>query len=533
MINNIRKWENNFSISKATFIVGFLTLLSRLIGLLRDRLFASNFGAGDTLDIYYAAFRIPDLVFNLLILGTLSVAFIPIFTELLLNDRPRAYKNANAVLNSTILLMSAICLILFFFATPLTKLMVPGFSGEKLLSTIALTKILLFSPIIFTLSNVFSSILNAQKRFIAVGLAPILYNFGIIGGLIFLYPRFGLKGLGYGVILGALMHLLVQIPEAIRLGFKWQFIIDFKDRAFRKMGKLFIPRIFGVDNSQISLLIGSIIGSILASGSITVFNLANNLQAVPIGIFAISASIAAFPLLSENFSQKKETGFLSALNKTISQILYFIIPISIWILLLRAQIVRLVFGAGKFDWQDTILTFNTLGIFSLALVSQSLSPLFSRAFYARQNTIIPVIINFFTMALNAVLAFILGKKMGITGVAAGFAVSSLLNAATLYVVLKTLMAKSNSFAEKTELALLDNNLMIEIAKMVLSSLFAGLATYACLYLIEPLINTHKVLGLLTQTAFAFSVGVVIYLATTYKLNLDQTKKTLRFLRNLF
>lgn len=530
MVNNFRNWENNFSISKATLIVGFLTLLSRVIGLLRDRLFAGTFGAGDTLDIYYAAFRIPDLVFNLLILGTLSVAFIPVFSELLFKDKIRAYKNANTVLNSSVLLMSVICIFLFIFAKPLTKLLAPGFDGDKLYNTVLLTKILLFSPIIFTLSNIFSSVLNAQKRFIVVGIAPILYNLGIIFGLLYLYPHFGLQGLGYGVLLGALMHLFVQIPETVHLGFKWQLIIDVKDKAFQKIGRLFIPRIFGVDSSQISLLIGSMIGSILASGSITVFNLANNLQAVPIGVFAISAAIAVFPLLSENFSQKRNMVFLGNLYKTISQILFFIIPVSIWFLLLRAQIVRLAFGSGKFDWQDTILTFNTLGVFSMALVSQSLTPLFSRAFYARQNTVIPVVVNLFSMLLNGILAYILGKKIGIVGVAAGFSVASLLNAITLFVILKTSITKSFSSQEKINASILDKLLTTEVSKIILSGFLSGLATYGSLFLIEPLLNTHKTFGLLAQSSFAFLAGVVIYLSITYKVNLSQTKNILNFLK---
>jgi putative peptidoglycan lipid II flippase len=198
MFKNIKNFELSFSISKAAGIVGFFTLASRLMGLVRDRLFASTFGAGDALDSYYAAFRIPDFVFNLLILGTLSVAFIPIFSELLLKDKQKAYKTANSVLNATFFGMAALCFVLFIFSSQLTKALVPGFHDAKFQETLLLTRIFLISPVIFTLSNVFTSILNAQKKFIAVGLAPILYNAGIIFGLLYLYPHYGMKGLGYG-----------------------------------------------------------------------------------------------------------------------------------------------------------------------------------------------------------------------------------------------------------------------------------------------------------------------------------------------
>ncbi|MCL5774668.1 MAG: hypothetical protein M1333_00485, partial [Patescibacteria group bacterium] len=262
----LKNLETDFNSSKAALIVGVLTLASRLVGLLRDRLFASKFGAGDVLDAYYAAFRIPDLVFNLLILGTLSVAFIPIFTSLLVKDKPKAISNASTVLNFSALSMAAVCLLLLVFSRPLTRALVPGFFGQKFEDTLLLSRMFLLSPVIFTVSNLFSSVLNASKKFFIVGFAPVLYNLGIIFGLLVLYPKYGILGLGAGVILGATLHMLCQIPEILSLGFYWQPVMDLKDEAVRKIGKLFLPRIIGVDNSQVSLLIGSIVGSVLASG---------------------------------------------------------------------------------------------------------------------------------------------------------------------------------------------------------------------------------------------------------------------------
>ncbi|MCL5775012.1 MAG: oligosaccharide flippase family protein, partial [Patescibacteria group bacterium] len=302
----------------------------------------------------------------------------------------RMMKNKIKAFSTLAMENAAACLFLLVFARPLTKLLVPGFVGQKFENTVLLTRIFLISPVIFTLSNVFSSILNAQKKFLVVGVAPILYNLAIIFGLLILYPKFGITGLGLGVVLGAALHLLVQVPEVVKSGFSWQPILDLKDQALHKIAKLFVPRIFGLDNSQISLIIGSVVGSILASGSIAIFNLANNLQTVPLGVFAISYAIAAFPLLSEHYARKDERGFTYTLSETLIQMLFFIIPISILLLLFRAHIVRLIFGAGKFNWQDTILTFNTLGVFSFSLFGQALTPLLARAFYARQNTTIPV-----------------------------------------------------------------------------------------------------------------------------------------------
>ncbi len=336
MFERIKNLEQNFSVSKAAVIVGFFTLLSKLVGLVRDPLLTSKIGVGNTLDTYYAAFRIPDFIFNLLILGTLSVALIPVFTEWLIKDKTKAYRIANSVLNFSVGSMGLICIILFFLAGPLAEFLVPGFSGEKLQHTIQLMRLFLLSPIIFTASNIFTSILSSYKKFLVLSLAPILYNLGIIFGLFVFYPHFGLMGLGFGVIMGALMHLLVQIPEAIRFGWRWQAVIDFKEPVLKKIGKLFLPRIIGMDISQISLIIGTTVGSILAAGSVTLFNLANNLQAAPLGVFALSISAASFPLLSEHYATGDHKAFTKTLADNVTMVLFFIIPIAILMVIFRA-----------------------------------------------------------------------------------------------------------------------------------------------------------------------------------------------------
>jgi putative peptidoglycan lipid II flippase len=526
MINKFKALEKNFSINKAAIIIGVFTILSRLTGLIRDRMFASGFGAGDTLDAYYAAFRIPDFIYNLLILGTLSIAFIPIFSELIVKDKIQANKTANTVLNASIILVSVTCLLAFLFSKFITKALVPGFTEEKLHVTINLTRLFLLSPIIFTISNVFSSILNAQKKFIAVGLAPILYNLGIIVGLFIFYPKFGIYGVGLGVILGAVMHLLIQIPAVVKSGFTWLPIINFNDKAFLKITKLFIPKILGLDNSQISLLIGSMVGSLLASGSIAVLNLANNLQAVPVGIFGISIALASFPLLSEAYAKHDENQFLKALGDSIVQILFFILPVTVLFLLLRAHIVRLVYGTGNFTWENTILTFQTLGVFSLSLFSQAISPLLSRCFYARQNTIIPVMINSLVMVLNALGAYFFGKLYGVWGIALGFSISSMVSVILLYITLNAFLQKK---IDMPSLKQFNFNVLMSTLKILLATFISGLAIYFCLYFIEPFVNTRTGIGLLVQAGFASFMGIVIYLLFGYQIKIKQVDYYIRLL----
>lgn len=499
------------SILRAAGVVAIFSLLSRILGMYRDRLFASTFGAGNILDSYYAAFRIPDLVFNFLILGTLSVAFIPVFTEYFVEDPKEANKIANTILNAAFLGMGALCLILLFFVPEVTKIIAPGFHGDKFQNTVVLTRLLLLSPVIFAISSVFSSILNALKRFLLVSLAPIIYNIGIICGIVFLYPIFGIRGLAYGVLLGALGHALIQVPGIFRSGFIYKPVLHWQHTGVVKIAKLFVPRIFGIDASQISLLIASIIGSTLASGSIAVFNLANNLQAVPIGIFGLSFAIASFPNLSEKFALKEHGEFNRILQKSIVHILYFTIPLSALLLILRAQIVRLILGTGHFNWTDTVLTANTLGIFGLSIFAQSLVPLFARAFYARHNTKIPVVVGLISMVLNAILSYIFGKIYGVVGLAAAFSIANVFNMIVLYAMLN---ARLENFGAAF--------LFKSVAKICVAAIFMALAAYLSLIPLARIFPLHSTVHVLMQGLCAAVIGVAVFLLVGKGLGVEET-----------
>jgi putative peptidoglycan lipid II flippase len=528
MFNRLKNLEQNFSVSKAAIIVGFFTLLSKLVGLVRDPLLAGKIGVGNTLDIYYAAFRIPDFIFNLLVLGTLSVALIPVFTEWILKDKDKANRISSSVMNASVSGMAVICLILLAFSAPLTKILVPGFSGDKLARTVQLMRLFLLSPIIFTASNVFTSFLTASKKFLMLSIAPIMYNLGIIFGLFFFYPRFGLMGLGYGVILGALCHMLVQIPEAVRFGWRWRAVLDFKEPAFKKIAKLFIPRIIGMDISQISLIVGTTVGSILAAGSVTIFNLANNLQAAPLGIFALSISAASFPLLSEHYAKGDNKAFVKTLADNVMMVLFFIIPIMILMIIFRAYIVRIIYGHGKFNWNDTVLMFTTFGILTFSLLGQSLSPLFSRSFYSRQNTIIPVMVNICSIITDIILAVVLGRRFGLIGIASGFAIACTLDALLMFLFLRRHLHKEN-------ISLTDFD--AEVGKFLLKILFSGvlmgIVGYAGIYIFAPLVNTHTTLGIVIQSGLAVLFALLAFLFVSYKIGIQQTRRVLGIISKVF
>lgn len=530
MWKKIQQFESTFHIGHATILIAVFTLLSRIAGFLRDVLLASRLGLSTGSDAYFTAFRLPDLVYNLLILGTLSVAFIPVFSEYLVKDKSKAFRIASSVMNISALGMACICLIILIFTDPLTKFIAPGFSVEQTELTVKLTRLMLISPLIFTISSVFSSVLVSMKKFLIVNLAPLLYNLGIIVGIVFFLPRFGMTGLAYGVILGALLHLCIQIPEALRYGFRWKPIIDYSDKGVQKIAKLFLPRVLGIDNSYINLIIVSVIGSTLLTGSITAYNYATNIQTVALGMFALSSAVAVFPLLSEYFAKHQIEQFINSLRHTIIRVLFFIIPFSILLLLLRAHIVRLLLGYGNCDWNCTITTFNTLGVLALGLVSQSLIPIFARAFYARHNTKTPVIIGFVGMVINGVFSYYLSNGLGIVGVALGFVIACTIQSIILFVFLHRNLEKESD--AKEVMHVFSSSLITLSSKILLSSLIMGLFTYTTLYLFAPILNTRTVVGIFAQSAIASATGGIVYLWLTYHFQIRESQTIVSYIKKV-
>lgn len=411
-------------VTTAALIVGAAALASRLVGILRDRVLASTFGAGDVLDAYYAAFRVPDFLYNLVILGALSAAFIPVFTEYLEKEKNEAWRLAERVLSVVGAVMGVACIILFFAAPLLVPFTVPGFTGEKLALTTSLTRVMLLATFFLALSAVMGGVLQATRRFFAFSLAPVFYNVGIILGVILLVPNIGEMGLAWGVVIGAALHLAVQASVALRIGLQRVPAPSIRHPGVRRILALMAPRSMGLAVTQINMVVILAIASTLAVGSVTVLNLATNLQTVPVGIIAISFAVAAFPSLSRAAASKDKTEFKQVLGSTTRKIIFLIIPATVAFLILRAQIVRLILGEGSFDWDDTIRTANVLGIMASSLLAQSLVPLLARAFYALQDTWTPLWIGIATEAANLILALALREQFGILGLATAFSVAA-------------------------------------------------------------------------------------------------------------
>jgi len=505
--------EPSKSVVSAAFIITMAGLASRVLGLLRDRFLATSFGAGDTLDAYYAAFRIPDLIYNFLILGALSAAFIPVFTGLISKDKEsEAWKLANGIMNLAIFFIIVISVFFAIFAPFIMKIITPGFSAEKMETVVVFTRIMFLSPLFLGISGILGGILTSFKKFLIYSLAPLLYNLGIIVGIFVFVPLLGSIGLAWGVVFGAFLHMLLQYPAAKHAGFSHSFILfkSLKDQAMRKVLRLMIPRMLGIAVNQINLLVITIFASMLAEGSLSVFNFAQNLQSVPLGLFGISFAIAVFPTLSQHAAREEHADFIRIFSRTFRQIMFFVIPLSVMIIVLRAQIVRVILGDGKFDWEDTVLTFQCLGIFAVSLFAQSTIPLLARSFYALHDTKTPFYIALATEAVNIGLVLLLIGRFHILGLVVAYSAASVVQMILLLFMLRTRFENLD-----------DKNIILSISKISVASFVAGVGTQGAKHLMDLVVIVDTFVGIFMQLTAAALTGLLIFVAISYILKLEE------------
>lgn len=511
--NKILNGKPTESITAAAFIIAVSGFASRFLGLFRDRVLASQFGAGDTLDAYYAAFRIPDLLYNLLILGALSAAFIPVFTGLISNNKEEdGWELVSGMMNIIIFILIISAAVMAIFAPFIIRLITPGFSGEKMQLTVILTRIMFLSPVFLGISAIFGGVLVSLKKFLIYSIAPIMYNLGIIVGALFFVKLMGPAGLALGVILGALLHMLIQYPAVKFSGFKFKPILfgAFKNEHIKKIIRLMIPRTMGIAVSQINLLVITIFASTLASGSLAVFNFANNIQSFPLGIFGVSFAVAVFPTLSACASRGTTEKFVENFSKTFRKIIFFIIPLSVLILLLRAQLVRVILGSGHFNWEDTVLTFETLGFLTISLFAQCLIPLLARAFYAIHNTKTPFYVALASEAVNIILVIMLIKNYAISGLAIAFSAASILNMALLFAILRK---KIGYLDEK--------NILASSSKVLLASTVAGLVVQILKHAISQFANIDTFIGIFAQLTISGGIGIIVFLLMSWIFKIEE------------
>ncbi len=516
--------KNKLTIGSAAIILGVTGLLSNILGLFRDRVIAGYFGAGPMTDAYYASFRLSDTILNLLMLGALSSAFIPIFIEKITkNNTDEANRFASTLLNFILVFTIIFCLITFILAPRLVPLFLPGFMNlpdkEHIYQiTVNLTRIMLLSPILFSISAILGGILNSYKRFVAYAIAPLVYNISIILSVFFLADKFNtpIYGVACGVIIGALLYALVQVPAVLIVGYRWKPIIDLRDGQLARVIKLMIPRTLAIGSSQINLLVDYIVASFFAGG-ITVLTFANNIQTAPIVIFGVSIATAIFPVLSQNRTEHNMKDFMKSFSWSARRILYFMIPITIGVIALRAQIVRLIYGTGNFSWDNTFWTTRALLFFALGLVAQGLIPLLLKAFYSLQDTKTPLYISLVVMIINIVLSvtlpFVAPVLLGVAGIALAFSIAGIVNMVLLFIFLH----------EKIGALDRDHKIFESVSRLVVASILMGILVHYSLYFFSDLVDTSQGFGLLLQTLGATAFGAAFYFLITYLLKCEETQ----------
>ncbi len=391
---------------QAAYVLAVFTFGSQILALIRDRLLAHQFGAGIELDLYYTAFRIPDVLY-VLFASTLSVyVLIPFVAERISGtDSSRARRLLSEIFSLFLVAYSMLALLLGIFAPNIIPFVFPGFHGEQDV-LVMLIRILLFQPLFLGISSLVGVITQFGHRFILYALSPLIYNIGIIFGVLVLYPQYGIAGLAWGVVIGAFGHLAIQLPFVFESELSPQIVLRYSFRDIKDVLRTSIPRAITLSLHQLVLL--GLIGfaSIMTVGSVSVFQFAFNLQSVPLAIIGVSYSVAAFPLLAQLYAEKKFDMFTRHIVSAVRHILFWSLPAVALLVVIRAQFVRVVLGSGAFDWHDTRLTAAILALFALSLTSQAIHLLLVRALYATGNTRLPFFVTLCSSALALISSFV-------------------------------------------------------------------------------------------------------------------------------
>jgi len=510
------------SVLSAATTIMIMVMASRILGLVRQRVLVHFFTPSE-LSLFFAAFRLPDLVFEILVFGTFSSAFIPVFTKALKKGHKDAWEIAGTITNIGLLAFVVLAGIVILFANNLYGVLAPGFSIEHRGQIVMLTRILFAAQGFFVVSYVLTAVLESSRRFLLPALAPLLYNLGIILGTLILAPKFGLYAPTIGVVIGAASHFLIQLPLAIKLGYRFTFRVRLSEDV-KKIGRLALPRVIEVSFLQIVKSVELLLASLISTASYTYYTFGNTLQLLPVGLFGTSIAKAALPTLSRQSESPEE--FRRTLFGALYQIAFLVLPVATVLVVLRIPLVRLIFGTDIFSWEATVQTGMVVSAFALGIFFQAAAALLARGFYALHDTRTPVVISLSAITLNIVADFILIKGFGLPawGLAAAFSLGSFIQATSLFVMLNRKIGDGMGFRA-----------IKPIVKSALASFGSGAVMYFILKVFDRsvwvkrlsflgrlegvrtiafekfVLDTRYTVNLLVLTTFVVFVGALVYL----------------------
>ena len=516
-------------ILSAAFLISLSFVFAKILGFIKLRLLAAYFGGNlILLDSYFAATALPDSIFEVLIYGTIALAFIPVFSKYLTGKKfQKAWEVSSALITMGFLIFVFFVLVFFFFANNLAPILAPGLVRQypETRAIIGhLLQIVIFSQMFFVISIFITGILQSFQRFLIPALASIVYNVGIIISIIFLVPVFGIYAAAIGMIFGALLHLVIQLPLAQSFGFKFRPNFNFKNKDVLEMLSLMWPRSITIGLLRLSEIINTALASLTIVGSIVALNFAQVLQIVPISFFSTSIAQAAFAFLSIEYNKGQKAQFKKLFTDSLHQILFLVLPVAVILAILRVPVVRLVFGARDLPWDTTVLTARTLLAFTLGIAAQAANLLLIRAFHAARDSTTPLKISAATTIVNVGISLfsILILHKSIIWLALSF---SLTNSICAALMLYFLDKKLGRFARK--------ELFVPIFKIGAISFLTAIALYVPMKLLDQLVfDTTRTVNLILLTSIASLVGLFVYIGLSILLKVNEVYIFASFLKRV-
>ncbi|HJP88415.1 MAG TPA: murein biosynthesis integral membrane protein MurJ [Candidatus Limnocylindrales bacterium] len=497
------------SLAKAGLVVSGAYLVSRVLGYLRVLLVTTTFGAGHELDAFNAAFRIPDLIYQLVAAGAVASALVPMVGGLLATgEDQRAWRVVSTIANLMLVALAALAAVAFITAPWLVPTFIaPGFPADILAKTIDLTRLMLLAPILLALGAVATSALNAERRFAATAIAPIVYNLAIIGAALFLSSTMGVTGLAIGVVAGSFGHLAIQLPSLAKAGFRYAPKIDLGDEAARRALILMLPRVFGLGASQITIVVMVALASSFGSGAVTDWTNAFTLLQIPLGVIGIPLGIVLLPSLSRELAVGRTDVYLALISRSMRILLFVMLPIAAVGMALSVQVVDLLLGYGKVDREAVLLTASTLQLFLLGLGAHASIGVLARAFYARHDTRTPVLAAILAVVINTSLGWVLVGPIGLPALGLAIAAAAWAEAIVLLVILK----RREPGLDIAGIA------AVAVRSLVASAIAAGVAVV----MLQLFGGNNGKLFLLVQAAIATGVAGLAYVGVSLALRIPE------------
>ena len=463
-------------LAKSAGIIGAATLTSRLLGLARDQVLAYLFGAGNAMDAFNVAYRIPNLMRDLFAEGAMSAAFIPTFTRrLTLRGKSSAWQVGNQLVNALIVVTGTLVLLGILFAEPLTRFLagsyeeVPG----KLELTVVLTRIMLPFLTLVAIAAAVMGMLNSLNRFLTPALSPAMFNIGIIASAVLLVPvmpRFGLEpiaAIAIGAIVGGLGQILLQLPALYRAGYRYRPVLNPSDSGLREILRLIGPGTVAGAAVQINLLVNTILATGEGTGAVSWLSFAFRVMYLPIGIFGVSIATATLPAVSRHAAEQDLGKISGTVSSALRMMLIFNIPALVGLIVLASPIIGLIFERGSFAPSDTLSTAAALVFYAPGLIGYSAVRITVPCFYALRSSITPTLVSIMSVVLNVALNLILVRTMGFRGLALGTSIAALANALVLLTFLRHRLG-----------GLEGKRILATGSKMVVASAAMGFAVHA-------------------------------------------------------